>query len=313
MSDLISVIMSTYNEELEWIEESINSILNQTYKNIEFIIVLDNPKNKELKNLLLRYSEKDRRIKLIFNEKNMGLVKSLNAALEHCNGKYIARMDADDISELDRLALQKKYLEENNLDFVFSGIKIIDENGNELYETNNHILTASKIKKLLKITNVSNHPTWFLKADLYKKLNGYRDVPYCEDYDFSLRCLGMNAKIGKMDKNILKYRIRKNSISKSYSLEQFLNSKSLTKLYRSNKLNNFNELYKLINNNKNLANEAEKEKFKKADLIYNEAIEEIKNKKLHAGLLKFIKSMLLSKYYFVKLSDVFLYKIVKNL
>lgn len=58
MSDLISVIMSTYNEELEWIEESINSILNQTYKNIEFIIVLDNPNNKELKDLLLRYSEK---------------------------------------------------------------------------------------------------------------------------------------------------------------------------------------------------------------------------------------------------------------
>ena len=63
--ELISVIMCTYNEDLKWIKESVESILNQTYKNLEFIIVLDNPSNTELKNLLESYKKRDNRIKLL--------------------------------------------------------------------------------------------------------------------------------------------------------------------------------------------------------------------------------------------------------
>src|SRR5690606_13966390 len=132
-----SVIMSTYNERLDWIVSSVESILNQTYKNIEFIIIVDHPDRIELREILIGYEKQDSRIKLVFNEVNQGLVRSLNLALTYCTGRYIARMDADDISLLHRLEHQKTYLELYKLDFVFSGVQVIDEENSMLYEGGN--------------------------------------------------------------------------------------------------------------------------------------------------------------------------------
>jgi GT2 family glycosyltransferase len=199
MNEIISVIMSTFNEKIDWVEKSIDSILNQTYKNLEFIIVLDNPDNYALKELLTKYEASDKRIKLIINNRNLGLVKSLNNALKHCNGKYIARMDADDISLPDRLSVQKKYLEENNYDFIFSSIQIIDENDNSLNITNEEEYTPAEFRDKLEKPNISAHPTWLVKKEVYQKLNGYREVLFCEDYDFTLRCPIQGYKIGKLN------------------------------------------------------------------------------------------------------------------
>lgn len=310
MYDLISVIMSTYNEDLKWIEKSIDSILEQSYINIEFIIILDNPQNIPLKKMLEDYSRKDNRICLIINNKNMGLVKSLNIALKHCRGKYIARMDADDISEKERLKYQKEYLEKNDLDFVFSGIDVINEQGAKLFETNKKELKSHQIKKLLEITNATYHPTWFLKAEIYERLGGYREALYCEDYDFSLRCLSKGYRLGKMDQNILRYRVRENSISRSYSLEQFLNSKGILKLYKQNELEDFESVRKVIDNSKKVANAKEKEKYTKADRKSNDAINLIKNHKKLKGIVEVAKSILISKYYSLKYIDILKYKII---
>ena len=100
MRELISVIMSVYNETNIDLLLSINSILNQTYENLEFIIVDDNPDNKRIKEVLDQQT--DPRIKIIYNKANMGLVFSLNEALKHVNGEFVARMDADDISLQNR-------------------------------------------------------------------------------------------------------------------------------------------------------------------------------------------------------------------
>lgn len=110
--------MSTYNEENMLIRQAVESILNQTYSEFEFIIVLDNPKNIEIANLIQEYASRDKRIVILKNEKNLGLVKSLNKALEISKGEYIMRMDADDISEKDRIEKEYKFLKENNLDLV---------------------------------------------------------------------------------------------------------------------------------------------------------------------------------------------------
>ena len=96
----ISVIMSIYSEKEEWIKESIDSILSQTFRDFEFIIINDNPKRKQNENLLLEYSQKDNRIIVITNKENIGLTKSLNKGLSIAKGKYIARMDADIICSL---------------------------------------------------------------------------------------------------------------------------------------------------------------------------------------------------------------------
>ena len=104
---LFSVLMSTYNETTKELDESINSILQQTYSNFEFLIINDNPNNYELEKTLKSY--KDSRIKIIHNEENLGLVKSLNNGLKYCNGQYVARMDADDISCPSRIQDEKQY------------------------------------------------------------------------------------------------------------------------------------------------------------------------------------------------------------
>lgn len=306
---LISVIMSAYNEQLDWIEKSMESILTQTYDHLEFIVVLDNPKNEELKELLYAYQSNDQRIKLIENEKNLGLVSSLNIALQHCTGEYIARMDADDISIRNRLEIQKKYLEENNLDFVFSGVEVIDEEGNVLYETNNHELDSNQTKRALEGINISFHPTWFLKSAILKDLQGYRDISYCEDYDFLLRCLNKEYKLGKMAQSVLQYRVRGSGISKSYSLEQYLNAKSIFRLYKNKRLENGKLVAEALNKSKRIASDVAKNKYNQADSFFFNGTKLIKSGKMIQGTRHLIRSTLTSKYFLLRNKDILVYKI----
>ena len=94
----ISVIMSVYSERVDWIRKSIDSILNQTYSDFEFIIVNDKPDKEENAQLLEEYAARDSRIKVLTNEENIGLTKSLNKAFALAEGEFIARMDADDMA-----------------------------------------------------------------------------------------------------------------------------------------------------------------------------------------------------------------------
>lgn len=109
----VSVIMSVYKEPVEWLHESIDSILNQTFTDFEFIIICDNPSYDEGIALLYAYKEKDHRIVLIENEKNLGLTKSLNKGITVAKGDFIARMDADDISLPERFEKQMSLLEKH--------------------------------------------------------------------------------------------------------------------------------------------------------------------------------------------------------
>lgn len=109
----ISVIMSVYKEPLDWMAQSIDSILNQIYSDFEFLIVDDNPTDDKLIYFLNDYQKKDSRIKIIVNEQNVGLTKSLNIAIKQAQGKYIARMDADDISCKNRFQVQYDYMEQH--------------------------------------------------------------------------------------------------------------------------------------------------------------------------------------------------------
>lgn len=249
MGQLISVIMSTYNEELSWIEESIESILKQTYENMEFIIVVDNPDNESLNELVCSYRNKDSRVTVVKNEKNLGLTASLNLALSLAKGEYIARMDADDISALDRLEKQLKYITEKKLDYIFSDKKILNEAGVIEYHSANRELSPKEVNILCGRWNVSTHPTWFLKKSVYSSLGGYRDIPYCEDYDFLLRAALCGVKMGRMPDSTLIYRKRESSISTINSLEQFQNARCLRRFYRGNRLDDIKALEETFRRN----------------------------------------------------------------
>ena len=107
----ISVIMAVYNSE-KFLNESINSILNQTFKDFEFIIINDCSTDNSLK-IIKEFIKKDNRIKLINNERNLGAAGTRNEGLKIAKGKYIAILDSDDISYTQRFVIQYNYLEDN--------------------------------------------------------------------------------------------------------------------------------------------------------------------------------------------------------
>ena len=231
-----SVIMATYKESIDCLKQSIESIINQTYNDFEFIIILDNPNNKEHIAFINDYVCKDERIKFYINDKNMGLTNTLNRGLKLAEGKYICRMDADDISELYRMEHQKKYLEENDFDLIGGISQMIDEDGNTIYSIKKVPTNFKKIKKCIKYNQVISHPTWFGKKEVFDKLNGYRNMPLCEDYDFTLRAILQGFKISNVNECVLKYRMTKDSISRSNLFEQYLFARYITKQYSEGKV-----------------------------------------------------------------------------
>ncbi len=107
----VSVVMSVYNEHLDWIQQAIDSILTQTFTDFELILINDNPGKKELRDFLEHSASADSRIKIITNAHNIGLTKSLNIGIAQAKAEYIVRMDADDISMPNRLQVQLDYME----------------------------------------------------------------------------------------------------------------------------------------------------------------------------------------------------------
>lgn len=151
---------------------------------------------------------------------------------------------------------------------------------------------------------MSNHPTWFLKNNIYIELGGYREIAYCEDYDFSLRSLNLGYKIGKLNRRLLKYRIRTNSLSRSHCLEQFLNSRGILKLYKQKKINNDEKVAQLIISSKKNAEHKAIMNFTKVNKLFNDGIENYKSGNLIKSFYKLIKCPIISMYYILKFFDL---------
>jgi len=225
----ISVVMSTYNEPLKWIAESIESILNQTFKDFEFIIINDNPKREELGKFLENYQKKDKRIILIKNTKNIGLTKSLNKGLKKAKGKYIARMDADDISLPKRFEKQFEFLENNkNIFLIGTGAINIDENGNESTKFN-PLCSSEKIKQKLLKKNCLYHPTIMFRNE--PGVDYREKMYYIEDYDLYLRLITKGKSVSNIFYKLLYYRLRENSICKGNAGKQKLMQEKAKEFY----------------------------------------------------------------------------------
>lgn len=231
MDRKIGVIMSVYNENTDWVKKSIESILKQTYSNLKLYITLDNPDNSELRELLGYYMSLDDRIKIIQNKNNMGLVSCLNMMIDIVEEDIVARMDADDISDLHRFEKEMNYLTENNLDFVMTGANTIDEIGNVSLGDSIPNLLAKDVQSIAKYGVSSIHSSWLMKKEVYNGLNGYRNVKYCEDLDFLLRAIQAGYRVGRLKENLQLYRIRSTSLSQTYSLEQYEKAQYLKKSY----------------------------------------------------------------------------------
>ena len=293
-----SVIMANYKESIECLKQSIESIINQTYNDFEFIIILDNPDNKEHIAFINDYVCKDERIKFYINDKNMGLTNTLNRGLKLAEGKYICRMDADDISELYRMEHQKKYLEENDFDLIGGISQMIDEDGNTIYSIKKVPTNFKKIKKCIKYNQVISHPTWFGKKEVFDKLNGYRNMPLCEDYDFTLRAILQGFKISNVNECVLKYRMTKDSISRSNLFEQYLFARYITKQYSEGKVSEVEEAKAYVK--KNLSDKNAK-RYLKGNERFNNALNNLEEKQYIQFIANGIALLFTSKYYLDKI------------
>lgn len=295
---MISVIMSTYKEDERLLRESIESILNQTYRDFEYIIILDYPDNDVHKSVIEEYALKDDRIHFYINEKNMGLTDSLNRGLSLCHGEYIARMDADDISLPDRLERQMKYLEKNHYDLIGGITEMINENGSLLYSIKSVPTDPKKINKALRYSQCIAHPTWLGKKEVFEKNAGYRHMPLCEDYDFTLRAVFNGFVISNLNEPVLKYRMTSNSISRSNLFEQYLYMSYITNEYKNKRVANVDQAYAYVQQH---LNEKDSNKYLKANVIFNRMLQEMSDKQI----LSFIKDgfclLFSSKYYLNKI------------
>lgn len=207
----ISVIMSIYSEKEEWIKESIDSILSQTFRDFEFIIINDNPKRKENENLLLEYSQKDNRIIVITNKENIGLTKSLNKGLSIAKGKYIARMDADDISFPTRFQKQIDFLDKNT-EYVLCGANI------SYFGSEEKIIEQEEEPSFLFIENPFAHPVVMFRNNSYLRYN--ENFKYAQDYEFWSNLYKENKKFYNIQEVLLKYRKSNQQISNKKFIEQ---------------------------------------------------------------------------------------------
>ncbi|MEZ8785137.1 glycosyltransferase family 2 protein [Vibrio splendidus] len=222
---LVSVIVSIFREPIDYISNALNSILNQSYPNIEIIIVVDNPSlGGDVLEYLRSISNQNRKVKLIFNENNLGLPMSLNVAIDHAEGDYIARMDADDISSLERLSVQVEYLERNkDFDLVGSRITLIDDRSQVIGKRNPPSVAN---RKSIRYSTLAFHPTWCGKTEVFKKLK-YRNFKYSQDLDFLHRFLDEGYSLKNLDLYLLRYRITTENFNANKRLMQFLISKSI--------------------------------------------------------------------------------------
>ena len=208
---LVTVIMSVYNSEY-FLKKSINSILNQTYKNLEFIIVNDGSNDQSLK-IIKSYMKKDSRIVLI-NQRNIGLTKSLNKAIKLAKGKYIARQDADDESFSKRILTQIRLINKFNLDLVVSRALKNKKNVPHVF-----LLNFNK-EAVLKTGNLFIHGTFCCKKEVFQQIKYHERFKYAQDFKFLTDCLKNNIKIGYIKDALYKINIAKNSISNTKKNEQ---------------------------------------------------------------------------------------------
>lgn len=220
--------MSVYNTE-KYLDQSILSILSQTFQDFEFIIINDASTDCSL-SIIKKFQERDKRIKLVNNEENLGLTKSLNKALKKAEGNYIARQDADDISLTERLQKQYFFLERNKSIFL-CGTDRVDIDGKEFTLKNRStiITGCENVKKLLQKRNCITHSSIMFRNNGYL----YREkFIYAQDYDFFLNLLSNGLKLDNLDEKCVLYRNVSNNISVSKKNKQVIFAITANKFYK---------------------------------------------------------------------------------
>ena len=292
----VSVRMPVYREKEGFVRQAIESILNQTLTDFQYIIILDDPDNDELKQVIHEYCKNDSRIHFIVNDRNMGCPLTKNKGILLSTTEYVAIMDADDVSYPDRLETQLKRMEKDEVDFLAGYVEVIDEEDTVLYRMDNLPVKHEDVVKKMRVNNCMPHPAWMLKKRSYLALDGYADIQGCEDYDLLLRAMNAGYKLGNCDRIILKYRLSQQSISRDNLYRQYLMMRYIQDKYFYHKLpyNSYQEY-----ENRKYTPEKAKRYAKAADAFQRALI--CKKRKQFAGVLINTAEIFISREYIEKI------------
>ena len=250
-SPLVSVLMPAYNCD-EFIDEAIQSILNQDYNNLE-IIIIDDCSTDKTNDIIKKFT--DTRIRYIGNKKNLGISECLNILIENSSGKYLCRMDADDIMHPNKISLQMEYMKKNNLDFCGTWI--------EFFGAEKKIIKYPQfdmdIRFFMCFGSPFAHPSIIFTKEIIKKFKYEKNV--AEDYSLWTKIAASSPKIkfGNLQKVMLSYRRHPNQltsdrthiINDSILISKFYSKKYIleTDIYENLSQNNFgmNKVYNYEN------------------------------------------------------------------
>lgn len=216
---LVSVVMGVHNEPEEYLRLAVKSICQQTYSNIE-IIIIDDCSDTVCRSLLSRISEEDSRITIIRNETNLGLTKSLNVGLSVAQGEYIARMDADDYSLPNRFEKQVLYFEQHpDIDLLGTGVVTFGDSVCYFSPYKGYTKEQSKCELFFSSTlchpSVMMRHSFLLDNDLLYDPN----VRKGQDYDMWERC-SVYGNMCVLPEVLLLYRVHKNQITSTNRTDQ---------------------------------------------------------------------------------------------
>jgi glycosyltransferase involved in cell wall biosynthesis len=214
---LVSIIMPVFNPG-NGLEEAIKSILDQTYRNFELVIVRENRSQDNLTTILQRFN--DNRVFLINNDRKLGLANSLNEGIKASRGELIARMDADDVAHPTRIEKQVEALERMP-DVGVLGTHVDFTGNNPTYDYNEMLPERpSLIRWQMHFQNALAHPTVMMRRWVWDRLGGYNaETEPCEDYDLWLRAMRF-TDIVNLPEHLITYRMNEYSVSSVRRKEQ---------------------------------------------------------------------------------------------
>ena len=210
----ISVIMGIYNQwNREYLDQAVMSVLRQSFWDFEFIIYNDGS-DPEVCGYLEKYVQMDERVVLINSPENHGLAYSLNTCIDLARGKYLGRMDDDDIWDRDRLAVQYEYMEAHpEIAYAGCNAKLIDERG----VWGRRVMPEFPLKQSFLRFSPFIHPTVMIRRSIFDTQEAYRfskDTWRCEDYELFMRLLKLGYRGANIQQELFFYRENPNSYRK---------------------------------------------------------------------------------------------------
>jgi glycosyltransferase involved in cell wall biosynthesis len=227
---IVTVLMPVYNAE-KYLDEALSSILNQTFTAFELLIINDGSSDRS-ESIIKKYT--DKRITHVKNSENLGIVKSLNIGINLSKGKYIARMDADDIAKPTRLQQQVDFMLANPEYKLYGSQAIaIDENSEAQFQINIPC-EYNEIKVQMLFKNTFIHPAVMFDAQIAKSILYSINYQYAEDY-YLFSQITLNYKVANLNDYLLYYRVHSENITSKKKAEMRQSEKKVIK-YNLNQL-----------------------------------------------------------------------------